>query len=88
MKTLTLYPQPITPNSFAQSTVPCQKPDFTALEGQPKWQIIQNLLRLDLDFIEFVHWLAIPSCDILLHFDHQICRHVCQQATINSKKLS
>lgn len=85
MKTLTLYPQPITTHSFAQTKTPCQTPSFnalplttplTTLKGQPKWQIVQNLLKLNLDFVEFVHWLAIPSCDILLHFEHQICTQI------------
>ncbi len=43
---------------------------------QSKSQIKQSLKKFDREWVEFVHWLAIPGLGLLLHFDHQICRQV------------
>lgn len=41
--------------------------------GKNKWQIKQALHETMETYIEFVHWLAIPSQQVLLQFDKQNC---------------
>lgn len=53
-----------------QVSVTCSKTSFIGLS---KAQIRQDLLRLNLASVEFVHWLAIPDLGLVLSFDHQIC---------------
>lgn len=43
--------------------------------GKNKSAILQKLLRLNLEYTEFVHWLMIPKLGILLKFDKQICQN-------------
>lgn len=51
-----------------------QNPIVLSFIGKNKSAILQQLLRLNLNYTEFVHWLAIPKLGILLKFDKQICQ--------------
>ncbi|WP_315043310.1 hypothetical protein ACGTJS_09155 [Faucicola mancuniensis] len=44
--------------------------------GQNKTDIVKKLLNLKVDYVEFVHWLAVPTLGLLLKFDKQICYQI------------
>ncbi|AMN67712.1 hypothetical protein [Psychrobacter sp. P11G5] len=44
-----------------------------SLLGQNRHHCAQTLLNQGIDSIEFGHWLAIPSQQLLLVFRHQQC---------------
>lgn len=45
-----------------------------AFIGKHKSLVLQMLLKLNINYTEFVHWLAIPKLRLLLIFDKQICQ--------------
>lgn len=57
-------------------------PNDNQLNGQSKTHIKAMLLRLNIEYIEFVHWLAVPKLGKNLYFDKQICQaiHDCDLA--------
>lgn len=44
--------------------------------GKNKTAIMQELFNKDIEFIPFVHWLAIPLLGVVLSFSHQQCEKV------------
>ncbi|MFW2177091.1 MULTISPECIES: hypothetical protein [unclassified Moraxella] len=83
MKLLHLTPITQSHNSDAMLTPPVKAiaNEFEALTdsnliGLDKSTVKLKLLRLNLEFVEFVHWLMIPQLHKNLYFDKQICRVV------------
>lgn len=44
--------------------------------GKHKTLILAELSQQNLNYIEFVHWLAVPALGILINFQRQICEKI------------